>query len=36
MDNKEAQKSLGPKYHNSKVIKKGLGEFLKAFTKELY
>lgn len=33
MDNKEAKKSLGPKYP-SMVTKKTLGEFLKAFTKE--
>lgn len=35
MNNKEAKKSLGTKYH-SRVTKKRLSEFLKAFTKELY
>lgn len=35
MDNKKAKKSLKPKYHST-VIKKGLGELLKAFITELY
>ena len=35
MDNKKAKKSLKPKYHGT-VIKKGLGELLKAFITELY
>lgn len=35
MDNKKGKKSLKPKYH-SMVIKKGLGELLKAFITELY
>ena len=35
MDDKKAKKPLKPKYHGT-VIKKGLGELLKAFITELY